>query len=639
MKVRVVFMLFVLIIANCLFLFDAKEVGATYSDDSGYQLMGKPSKDGKPGILYWKNGIYYCSKEQRITAGEKYTLNIRTECRNFLYHANIDYIEWYQIFKDHPPVHLATNKMETYGDILTSAGDYYFQAVSHYKYIRQTRQYFSKIMTVHVNPVHINANQVLINIDNHYLNSFNKVPSSIFARATVLPANADGKVRWSLNNQNLATIDPDSGNITANNHGKNGIVEVKATVVDNNNSDEKIFETQKITVGQGLEDQTVEKNGNVTFTIQGDIVDKAKNIQWHRINTNKRYSRDEKLVGATQKSLTIDGIDDSYGKFRYYAEFVLVQKGEDGKQQFINIRTNKAKINIIPSNKPRIQLIFSSLNETLSKIYPNVKFKDHLHSVAPNDTIFMQGTITDKNENSFLKNGRLEFNVPANCKNLKVWIDDRPVDSNFDTQRNNVSIDNLDFSKKKSFHIKVQFTISKFKKSVFQTEPKFSILNNVPNNINLESEVIGDPLSMDFVQDSVVSVGSNINFIVNHASETKTSSFGQIDDPNDEALKVIDDRREKSVVQVFIHLDNDNDPTTQPSFYYCPDHGAPQLLSTKWLQIYQTQPGQSLKSIVWKKKIKVVIPKDYHSAKNLHVPIRWEIKQVSKTDYSNVSNR
>lgn len=640
MKTRVIFMLLLLLVA-CLSTFARiSTVEAGYVDSSGLQLVGKPNKPGKIG--FWSvNGIDYFTKEQTVTTGGKFTLNTRTVYSFFFMQGIVDKVEWYQVFKNKKPVPI-NYKGENYTSRIDEPGDYYFQAISYAHWgigrISFHDTYKSNVMTVHVNSVPIDADRIQINIGDQYLNSFKNLPSTTIANAIIYPKNADGVVKWSLDRTDLATIDPDSGVITANNQAKAGTVEIKGQVVGNNNPDKEIIDTQQIFVGPGLEDQTVEENGTAKFSIQGDAIKYAGKVTWHRVNVNGTLFNDKK-IDDDKPYLIIKNVNEKLKKFRYYAEFSVEQKDESGKTNNISVKTNQVKINVIPSDKPRIHLNFSLINETLKQLDPSTIFRNHLRRVAPNDKIVMQGTVTDENVNSFLKNGRLEFSVPQNSKDLQVWVEGVEVNRDFDPERQVVSIDNLDFSKQKSFDIKVQYTIKKGQNTDFKTTPKFRILDNPSDSLNPENEIIGEPLEMDFINDDFTLVGSKISFIVNHAQGHESSAYGQIDDPDDEALKVDDNRREKPKTQVFIHLDNDTDPATQPSFYYCSVNAAPQLISSKWLKAYETSPGQSLKAIVWKKNIKVVIPKKYSTTSNLHVPIRWEIRQSPKTDYDNLSNR
>lgn len=644
MKVRVTFMLLVLLIANISIISELDVSNAGTTNLNNLNVVHAPSPRGNPSIFSWKHGFTYITQERSINI--KDSLILRYAIKKWWNEKAIK-VEWYQIFQGKSPQLLGTG-FNQFTVNNKEIGNNYYQIVficnQYGIFSSTTKKYYSDIISIHINKESENLSGILTSLNDSYLNSFNGYPSSTTAVGTIYPAGADAVIKWSCDKPEIATIDSDTGIITANNKGKSGIVTITGTPVVGNKEYSDFSETQQLSVGLGLDDQETEEFGSATFQIQGGWIKQAHQIKWFKTYLNLRSPSKNKTIELTNEHkeyLTLNNVNKSEDKkyVVYHAEFKVNFLNDFGKTVTKTFKTNNAGINVNPSNKPRIKLKFNLINMTLKNLGINVLPKLHLRRVAPNDTIVMQGIVTDDNVNSFLKNGRLEFNVPINSKKLKVWVDGVLVNSNFDAEESTVSIDDLNFSKNKSFHIKVQYTINKFNNAEFKTTPKFRILDNAPDNINPESEVLGEPLEMDFVDDTLMPIGSNIHFTVNHASVDKSSAYGQIDDPNDEVLKIVDRRRDKFKAQVYVHLDNDTDSKTQPSFYYCPDHASPILLSSKWLKIYETQPNQSLKSIVWKKKIKVVIPKNYQATNNLQVPIRWEIRQVRKTDYDDLSNR
>lgn len=624
MKVRVVFMLFILTIGYASIIFLGKSetiVEADYYDQtSGLNLIGKPSGLAGMFLVFRKTGIYYSSDEQRIESGKQAIVSFKTF---YHWYEHLESVKIYQVFKNNnmKPRLLEGVKNQRIAINLNQEGDYYFQGKSQVKSLTGNKTFYSKVMIVHVNPIPTDVSDFHIKIDDKYLNSFKNSPSHVQAQAIIHPKKASGVVQWSVDNNNLATIDPDSGLISANSDRKFGFVTVKGELIGNHNFDVKFFDTQKLYIGLGLDNQTVEEGENATFTIQGDIVEGASGIDWYK---KKKYGMPSNIPNEHSKSLTVKEVNTEKAKYAYFARIHL-PTNEDGKNVG-KLETNYATINIIHSDKPQINMKFAFVNETLNHLFPGeLMLRPILRRVAPKDNILMKGTITENNKSSFIKNGKLEFKVPNRIQNLRILINKSPVANDYDKESNTVTINNFDFSQTKNFDIDASYTIENIQNEKFVTKPVFQGIKDESDQSDLYT-IDGEPLEMDFVKDELKAAGNSIKFLVNHIKGAESSAYGQINDPDGKVLTFQDDRRIKGVTSIYVHLKGYTNSNSQPKFYYCPPNSAPKLITNDLMEVYKTQDGEPLSFLTWKRNIKVVIPKDYPSTGSFKASILWVIK-------------
>ena len=149
---------------------------------------------------------------------------------------------------------------------------YYQQEVKwYYIFSPLSPTVYSKVAAVHALDKHVSATDIDVSVDDDYIYNYSSdiTTTSTYAHATVTPANFTGDIKWSIDNTDLATIDEESGLITANTRTKSGIVTVTATAINNDGT--TVSNSTTVTVGGGLEDQTVKARETAKFELMGNI--------------------------------------------------------------------------------------------------------------------------------------------------------------------------------------------------------------------------------------------------------------------------------------------------------------------------------------------------------------------------------
>ncbi|KRK79376.1 Ig-like domain-containing protein [Companilactobacillus nodensis] len=201
---------------------------------------------------------------------------------------------------------------------------------------------YSTVAEVNAVNVPTNATGVSISTDSDYIynNSEGQV-NTTYAHAIVDPISSTGKVTWSVDNINLATVDS-TGKITANDKSLSGVVKVTGTFRNMDTS--FVIGTTYVQVGGGLDNQTVPSGQPATFTLRGDtnsltgvINDNRIKIEWYKKAPGK--TKAEYLGKSNSVSYTTANTTASDNGTQYQAKITL----KEGSKS-TTIKTNWATL-------------------------------------------------------------------------------------------------------------------------------------------------------------------------------------------------------------------------------------------------------------------------------------------------------
>ncbi|WP_141715913.1 hypothetical protein, partial [Staphylococcus equorum] len=275
---------------------------------------------GKPGLTTDIN-----PERKTIINGQKVKANGDFRIPGVINFDNTSY-QWY-IYRNNQWTSISGQTKKDLEYTLTNVGDYYFQLVVRNKpLLGSAKTYGSNVFSVSVVQQQVQANKITVTNNPNIL--VNDSHWSLGHETN--PKNATGTIEWSVNDNNLATINQ-SGVITTNNNNLKGTVIVKAVLT---NSDGSTVENSiSIKVGDIISDQTVEVGEDATFTISPSLIpdnnEQKVTYQWYRWNEGKR----QELI-STNKDLIINNVGVNLNNSQYQ---VLVNIG--GKVQESNVAT------------------------------------------------------------------------------------------------------------------------------------------------------------------------------------------------------------------------------------------------------------------------------------------------------------
>ncbi|WP_230097059.1 KxYKxGKxW signal peptide domain-containing protein, partial [Periweissella fabaria] len=280
----------------------------------------------------------------------------------------------------------------------SQAGTYYFQVQSTVNIVFgsiPSTTYYSYIITVHVFDKPQNATTISTSVDNNYLyyNGQN-------AQATANVGNGTGTITWASSNTGLATIDSQTGFITANNNGKSGVVTFTATITNPDGT--TLSSSVQVQVGGGLNDQTVLAGNPATFNLQGKA-GQAQPADSTTTNTYQWYKAgaisilDTKLDGQTGPTLVLPNTTSKDNGSQYYAIITTTSIDSKGQSHTSSFTTNKATLNVIsntPSNSTSISnstsqstSISNSIPASTSKVVSTSDSMSMSDSMSQSDSI------------------------------------------------------------------------------------------------------------------------------------------------------------------------------------------------------------------------------------------------------------
>ena len=497
---------------------------------------------------------------------------------------------------------------------------------------------FSHVAAVHTLATPVDAESLEVTTDDDYLyNVANEVVvNQTYARAEPTPANFTGTITWSVDNTNLATIDKDTGLITANTDGRSGPVKVIATV--NNPSGNDFSEHTFITVGGGLEDQTVKAGKTATFDLQGNIGELDDDdgegntsdytVQWYKKNpiTNVETKLDvnPQSVSYTTPETTLD--DDG-------TLFRAVIKVNYGNKPYI-YKTNEAMLYVTPEGGPNLEMTNKLTNETYND---GSNTDTMLFDVVNNDVIDHSDTVTNKSTSGTLSNATYVLPLHNNTRVISIKVDGQEIDAdkykvNANKQTNNINllIPDLNFKINESHKIEVSTIVADITaKESFQSIPyiygkdddgdkyqkvgRDEIINYSMNNIKTETKPI------------------NYGTINTISANPKIARQSELNLPNN-VIDIDDTRRNKTPVTVTLSQNGEFTEEKTGSILsghlrYYKDDDSKNLL-TEPTVIKQTKQDEALQSIGWDKDNGVLLYMEskWNSAGTYKTVLDWTIQ-------------
>lgn len=637
-KFSIIFVAFLLILSCFQLNVSAEETDTDPSvDDVGY--YHKPTKDVKKFFGIWlTTGFALQPKEDNyVVVGDTITLHTDS-ARSMVYHAaTLDRWARYQWYKYTPGDKKWTEVSKSDGGkkenlVITgkTADDttYYQLQVQWIGVLPNpfAKKIYSQVAAVHTIPYPIDGEKMTVRTDDDYIysTSFDMAATSTYAHADIIPENYTGNVTWSVDDTSLATIDKDTGLLTAVTKKEvQGTVTVIGTL--HNPVGDDIQAKTKVRVGQGLEDQTVKAGEKATFSIEGnlgdldDIDDDGEDgdeggddsggtneytVKWYRDNpdgSRVQINKDDELNGAL--SVTTDPTtmeDDNQSK---YQAVINVKLGVINK----SYTTNKATLTVIPDGSPDI-----SVDNSITNIdyHDDLDSDLHLFGVNEGDRITEKSTITNKSSTGILSNGSYHLPIRESSTINSVSVDDNELDDNdyeiiaeSKTGTKELVIKNLNFNTKQKHTVEVTTTVGSVdEKETLHTTPY--IIGQVASPDDYQSN--GSEEAVTYSTNTIKMNVADIDF----GTITPLSADEIIYRPDDlnepqNVVEVDDQRRNKNQAEVRVSQPNDfvNSESVKllGSLQYVEDGNSHNLLGNDQI-IHTSNEGNYIPSIGWPKE-------------------------------------
>lgn len=468
---------------------------------------------------------------------------------------------------------------------------------------------YSQVTAVHVLEEAVDAISLDVTVDDDYLyNTSDQLSNTTYAHAKPTPVNATGKITWSIDNPDLATIDED-GHITANSNGNSGTVTVTATMTNSNGPN--IEGSKEVEIGGGLDDQTVKSGTSATYALKGntggdgdDDDDGATGtitIDWYKYMPG---SNNKVKVASGDSSTYVTELVNMDDDESYYQAVITLKSGKVTK----TITSNKAKLTVIPSGEPDIEINNTIKNET----YTDDKDTDLLlNKVINGDNISYHNTLTNQSLDGILKNSnyviplRIGTQVNQVKLNDQVLADDQyTIITDESSNTDDLVIKSGNINTNQTINIDVDTTVQNVSKNdsfkgtpyiygtnndgeVYRRETSNEIINYLSNQI--------EPTIQDIDYGTITTYSKNV---LKYRPDSSNNPNNIID--------ISDNRRDKSAMQLYLSQENDflheNGETSLPvSLRYYNNGSHQNILNNKTL-ISSSNIGDELTSISWQRQ-------------------------------------
>ncbi|MFC6202777.1 hypothetical protein ACFP1L_12970 [Lactiplantibacillus nangangensis] len=448
-----------------------------------------------------------------------------------------DYFTWYQS-TDNGATWQAVTTNGTSQDLTvtpTETGTTYYQ--QSFKYYSTpiagltAPTYYSNVVFVKTLPSAVSATGLNVTTKDNYLYNNQSTAATTYATATPTPANATGNLTWSIDNNNLATINPTTGEITANKDNKSGTVKVTGTMT--NDKTDSISASTTVDIGGGLDDQTVDQGKTATFSIRGDFGTTPDSIVWHKVDTN---NKDTVVSDGTSTTYTTPATTAADDKAKYYA---VIKATVDSNSN--TITTNQATLNVHIDRTPKV--IITSKMENLTNNDGNT---DHeLTNVMAGDQVKISGTMNDENGDSNLAKGTFSLTMPGDISNTTLYIDGKQYNYGMPVPDGNgnaaITAKDIDFTSQKQHTFELDFTSNTATNTPFTTNAQLLGTDSSGNRLDTYN---GEKLTINFVDGLLHADASNVDFGTLTYADVGDQITGSTD--GDYLLKVTDNRRDKN---------------------------------------------------------------------------------------------
>lgn len=518
----------------------------------------------------------------------------------------------------------------------TTGTVYYQQRVSWYYLVELLTSpvVYSQVAAVHSLPEPVNATDVEVTTDDDYLyNSPNDVTdTTTYAHASITPVNFTGTLSWSIDNTDLATIDEDTGLISANTLGKSGTVTVTANLSNPDGTTTK--GSTKVQVGGGLDDQTVRAGKTATFSLRGNIGelnedDTSYNVKWYKEDPITHYrtqiDADSKALSITTPETTLD--DDG----TLFFAIIQVKVGTSS----MSYTTNDAFLYVTPEGGPDVNIDDTLENETFDD---NTNTDNMLYGVINGDKVTYHNTLTNDSQTGTLSDGKYVLPLHANTTVTKVTLDgnelpssEYEVKSNDTTDQTNVSVDGLSFKNGESHSIEVETVVGGItKKETSRTIPYITGKDDDGDSY----QKIGKTETINYTTDMIEQSIKHIDYgeVVSYGQETLVYRSDDLNWPNN-LIEIDDMRRYKNPVTVSVSqgadLENEKGQTLSGSLRYYDDDGEYTDLLANSAVVKSTSENETLESIGWYKNNGLVLYLNGASSAGIYTTqLNWEISDT-----------
>ncbi|APX71994.1 hypothetical protein M5C72_02300 [Companilactobacillus allii] len=519
----------------------------------------------------------------------------------------------------------------------TTTGTVYYQQRVAWYYLFEVLTspvVYSQVAAVHSLPDPVNATDVEVTTDDDYLyNSDNDVTdTTTYAHADITPANFTGTLSWSIDDTNLATIDEDTGLITANTLRKSGTVTVTATLT---NPDGTITTGDtKVQIGGGLDDQTVKAGKTATFSLRGNIGeldedDTSYSVKWYKEDPITHYRTqldvDSKALSITTPETTLD--DDG----TLYLAIIQVKMGTTS----MSYTTNDAFLYVTPEGGPDINIDDTLENETFND---NTNTDTMLYGVINGDKVTYHNTITNDSQTGTLSDGKYVLPLHSDTEVTKVTLDGTELSSdeyevteNDTTKEINLIISDLNFKNNQSHSIDVETVVGGItKKETTQTIPYITGKDDDGDSYQKIGKVESISYSTDMIEQSINDI--DYGEVVSYGQEALVYRSDDLNWPNN-LIEIDDMRRYKNPVTVSVSqgadLENEKGQTLSGNLRYYDDDGKYTDLLSSSAVVKSTAENEQLESIGWYKNNGLVLYLNGASSAGVYTTqLNWEISDT-----------
>lgn len=486
----------------------------------------------------------------------------------------------------------------------TQVGTVYYQDSYVKSGLLLGKSFYSDVATVTTYPDPVDATSVSVDVDDDYLYNNQAEATTTYAHATPDPYNSTAKLSWSVDNTDLATIDPTSGLITANKKGLSGTVHAIATLT--NSDGDTVQGSEKVKIGGGLDDQTVNEGQTATLKILGNW-STVNSITWYHVVDGKETA----ISGANEMSYTTPATTFDNDKDQYYAVLKVPSQDSNGNDTVTTVTTNKANLTVIANTDPKIT--------SVNNIYNN-SYDDHnedntvVNGVIDSDNLTVRGSFTDNNKNSVMKSAAIQVKLPNNIKSdpevatpdvTGVKVDGQETENYYigpgpSGTDQYVYLFGIDYSANKTHTYEFSFVVDGNSNDQFLMTPELK--GQDENEKDIEGIFSGNTLTINFSDNKLQGKANDIDYGALKYSNIGKPVAGTINGQNTaDILSVSDNRRQKNQAQIYLSQTvpfTSGNGTKLPSElrFYSAD-GTYQELSSDGILIADTPAGNSVNSI------------------------------------------
>lgn len=636
--------IFALLLALACFQFTSSTVSAADSDtdptaeDVGY--YHKPTKDVRKFFGIWlTTGFALQPKEDNYVVVD-HTITLNTDSARSAVYAVTTLgrsarYQWYQYkVGDKKWTEVSKKDGGTKENLVVTGKNadettYYQLQVQWQGFIWNylAKKIYSHVAAVHTVPEPTDGKEMTVRTDDNYIysTSFDMATTSTYAHADITPSNHTGYVTWSVDDPSLATIDEDTGLLTAVTKPEvHGTVTVIATL--HNPVGDDIQATKTVQVGQGLEDQSVKAGEKATFSIEGNLGDlddidddgdeedgggdnsggtNEYTVKWYRDNpdgSRVQINKDDEVNGAL--SVTTDPTnmeDDNQSK---YQAVINVKLGVLNK----SYTTNKATLTVIPDGSPDIKVKNSLTNVDYHDDLDNDL---HLFGVNQGDKITETATLTNDSNTGILSNGSYHLPIRESSTINSVVVDDEELSadhyeiiSNAKDGTKELVVKNLGFTTKQSHTVQVTTTVGAVEeKSTQRTTPY--VIGQVASTDDYRSS--GEEEAITYSTNKILMNVKDIDFgLITPFSANETIYRPDNLNEPENVVEIDDQRRNKNQAEVRVQQASDftnaEDVKLLGSLQFVEEDGVVHDILGNDQLIQTTSAGNAVSSIGWAKE-------------------------------------